>query len=89
MLREILGFSAESEDAPVTSEMLTELTAIFADGREGSYDADEVLFTLALSVIRLETALIESRSETRELKAYVFDLETRVLEAGLPLGEPG
>jgi hypothetical protein len=88
MLRQVLGFSGDSTDTPVMSEMLAELTEIFADADGGSYDVDAVLFTLAISVIRLERTILERDDKMRELKADLLNLEARILEAGLPLGEP-
>lgn len=85
-LRDVLGFTG-AEDGSVVGEMLEELTEVFAAASDGSYSIDEVLFTLALSVIRLESALIDSRGQVAELKANLFNLETRLLEAGVPLAE--
>lgn len=85
-LIDLLGIDTGGEDSP-TSQMLSELTEIFADGRGGGYNVDAVLTTLALSVMRLDTAIIECRCEVRELQSYVLDLETRILEAGLPLAK--
>lgn len=88
MLRDIFAFSADGDDTPATSEMLAELAEAFTDPVEGNYDVDAVLFTLALSVIRLERALLERSYEADSLKADILNLETRILQAGVPLGAP-
>lgn len=85
MLRQVLGFSADGEDTPVISEMLGELTDIFAEADGDTYDVDAVLFTLALAVIGLERSIMERGNEMKCLKADLLDLEARILEAGVPL----
>lgn len=87
-LRDILSFNAEGNDTPVISEMLTELTDIFEDARNGPYDVDLVLATFALSVIRLERSLLERDDEIRQLKIDLMNLEERILNAGLRLQAP-
>lgn len=87
MLRQVLGFSADGDDTPVISEMLSELTQAFADPGEDHYDVDAVLFSLAMSVIRLELAVLERDRKLDDLKASLLNLEARILEAGVRLPE--
>ncbi|XTP37142.1 hypothetical protein ACORG1_13370 [Mycobacterium sp. TJFP1] len=83
-LRDILGLDV-GPHAPVTLQMLEELTGAFAEAGDGPYSVDEVLFCLALSVVRLQNELLDRDNQLDKLKANLLNLEARILEAGVPL----
>ncbi|MDO3245223.1 hypothetical protein [Mycobacteroides abscessus] len=85
-LRDILAMDAP-DDSP-TGELITNLTEAFQVGGDGTYDIDEALFALALAVTHLEAMIIDNRAERLELEARLVNLETRILEAGVPLRKP-
>ncbi len=66
---------------PVSAEMLDGLREVLADAVEGGYDVDAALFHIGMAVLQLETAAMERQ-------AQLLNLETRILQAGLPLRAP-
>jgi hypothetical protein len=78
MLEMVLQLDPDPDRMPVTSDLIESLREVIAEGVNGGYDIDEVLFNLAIAISGLETSLLNRKSE-------LLSLETRILQAGLRL----
>lgn len=81
MLEIVLQLDPDPDRLPVTSDLVESLREVIADGVNGGYDIDEVLFHLAVAISGLEAGLVKRRSE-------LLNLETRILQAGLRVSPP-
>jgi hypothetical protein len=81
MLEMVLQLDPDPDRQPVTSELIESLREVIADGVNGGYDIDEVLFHLAIAISGLEAGLINRRAE-------LLSLETRIMHAGLRVSPP-
>jgi hypothetical protein len=72
----------DPDSFPVTAELFTKLKAVLDAGDEDDvpygYDIDAVLFYMALAMMKMETALLMSRAETRNLEARLLKSGVRV-----------
>lgn len=73
---------------PVGSDLSEAISETLAENFDGSYDTDQVLFHLAIAVCSLEAELVNTKSDLSNAKAYVLQLEARILDAGLRLEFP-
>ena len=74
-------YAPDPERMPVTTELIEGLREVFAEGANGGYDIDTVLFHLALAIQNLEVGLVQRQ-------AQILSLETRILQAGLRVRPP-
>lgn len=93
-IEELLSVDVPEDLMPVTTEMLNLITTALAE--EGDEAGDSPLLTaVALCVYKLEGQLLAAKVEVLSahnmmlnLRRYVVDLETRLIEAGIDIDNP-
>lgn len=75
----------DQERFPATTALQGRLAAAVVGDAQ---DIDAMCGALAQAVLDLEVALAKAHAEQLNVKAYVLELEARVLNAGLELDDP-
>ena len=96
MIEKLLEVDVDEEKFPVTAEMQGYVTTALTDYPTPEEAGDSALVaTLALAVLQLETALVNTRNELLDARADALDtkaalisLERRLLEAGYQFAPP-
>lgn len=83
---EFLGIRTSEKEFPATNVLQTRIRQ--ALGEDKADKAERLAAALAFAVLDLEVALVHANAERMKLKAYVLELEARILNADIDLDDP-
>jgi hypothetical protein len=85
-ITEFLGVHTSEKEFPATNVLQTRIREALRDDRADK--AEQLAAALAFAVLDLEVALVNAHAERMKLKAYVLELEARILNADIELDDP-
>jgi hypothetical protein len=83
---EFLGVRTSEKEFPATNVLQTRIGEALRDDKADK--AEQLAAPLAFAVLDLEVALVNANAERTKLKAYVLELEARILNADIDLDDP-
>jgi hypothetical protein len=83
---EFLGVHTAEKEFPATNVLQTRISeALRVDKGD---KVEQLAAALAFAILDLEVALVNANAERLKLKAYVLELEARILNADIELDDP-
>jgi hypothetical protein len=83
---QFLSVRTSEKGFPVTNVLQTRIREALSDDKVDK--AEQLAAALAYAVLELEVALVNANAERMKLKAYVLELEARILNADIDLDDP-
>jgi hypothetical protein len=85
-ITEFLSVPTSPSAFPTTNALQTRISETLRDDKADK--AEQPATALAFAVLDLEVALVNAHAERMKLKAYVLELEARILNADIELDDP-
>jgi hypothetical protein len=85
-IAEFLSIRTSEKEFPATTALQARITEAMRDRKVDK--AEQLAAALAFAVLDLEVALVNANAERIKLKAYVLELEARILNADIELDDP-
>jgi hypothetical protein len=85
-ITEFLSVHTSEKEFPATNVLQTRISEALRDDKADK--AEQLAASLAFAVLDLEVALVNAHAERMKLKAYVLELEARILNADIELDDP-
>jgi hypothetical protein len=83
---EFLSVRTSEKEFPATNVLQTRISEALRDDKGDK--AEQLTAALAFAVLDLEVALVNANAERMKLKAYVLELEARIVNADIDLDDP-
>jgi hypothetical protein len=81
-----LSVRTSEKEFPATNVLQTRISKALSDDKADT--TEQLAAALASAVLDLEVALVNANAERMKLKAYVLELEARILNADIDLDDP-
>jgi hypothetical protein len=83
---EFVSIPTSEKEFRATNVLQTRIREALGDDEAGK--AERLAAALGFAVLDLEVALVNANAERMKLKAYVLELEARILNADIDLDDP-
>jgi uncharacterized heparinase superfamily protein len=85
-ISDFLNVQTSQRQFPSTNALQARIREVMAD--ESGDIAERLAAALAFAIVDLEVALVTANADRLKLKAYVMELEARILNADIELDDP-